>query len=65
MTGLFTPYLVSYSRSKIHRRMMKSMRSQRGIQMQCRKCAKTCKVLATSSDLESDFVCLESKERKP
>ena len=65
MTGLFTPYLVSYSRSKIHERMMESMRSQRGIQMQCRKCVKTCKVLATSSGLEFGFVCHESKERKP
>ncbi|MCJ7564563.1 MAG: hypothetical protein MUP52_08240 [Candidatus Aminicenantes bacterium] len=64
MTGLFTPYLASYSRIKIHRRMMKSMRDQRGIQMQCRKCAKTCKVLATSSDLESGFVCHEAKRRK-
>lgn len=60
-SSLFNPHLGSRGRSKYRNRVMESIYHQRGIQEECARCVKACKVLSGS---KSKFVCMDAETRE-
>ena len=60
---LFNPHLGSIGRAKYRKRAMESLYAQRGIQEECKRCVKTCKVLKAMSSSKSNFVCMDNKTK--
>jgi len=58
---LFNPYLNSIGRAKYRNPVMAALYAQRGIQEECTRCVKTCKVLKALSDSKSKFICMDNK----